>query len=431
MNLFLQQRQELKLYMTTQLRQSIELLQYSTYDLEQFIRQQELENPLIDLQEKPTSPQIEKLPPFRPSKYAKQATSDISKPIEENLRDYLLKMVNLNFKDRDTQKLLKYIINNLNDFGYLIIEDSNAIYSAEFITKGIELLQQIGPIGIGARNLKECLIMQCQYRYPNHLILQELIQNHLSLLAENKWQMIAKNMKCSVEVIQQLNKQIQTLNPRPCNFSVSDSIEYVQPDIIVEFQENELTFYLNDYYLPQIHLNKHYLNVPTINSEDKQYILNHHRNYQWLVNSIEQRRNTIIKIMHVLINKQLDFFKNGIAHLAPLTLKEVAEEIDMHESTVSRTTSNKFIQTPIGTFEMKSLFTSKISKNDGGQISQEKVKALLKQIIQRENKYKPYSDQKISEYLNSEYAIQIARRTISKYRDELQIPTASMRKIWK
>ena len=205
----------------------------------------------------------------------------------------------------------------------------------------------------------------------------------------------------------------------------------MQPDIIVEFQENELTFYLNDYYLPQIHLNKHYLNVPTINSEDKQYILNHHRNYQWLVNSIEQRRNTIIKIMHVLINKQLDFFKNGIAHLAPLTLKEVAEEIDMHESTVSRTTSNKFIQTPIGTFEMKSLFTSKISKNDGGQISQEKVKALLKQIIQRENKYKPYSDQKISEYLNSEYAIQIARRTISKYRDELQIPTASMRKIWK
>lgn len=417
--------------MTTQLRQSIELLQYSTYDLEQFIRQQELENPLIDLQEKPTSPQIERLPSFRPSKYAKQATSDISKPIEENLRDYLLKMVNLNFKDRDTQKLLKYIINNLNDFGYLIIEDSNAIYSAEFITKGIELLQQIGPIGIGARNLKECLIMQCQYSYPNHLILQELIQNHLPLLAENKWQMIAKNMKCSVEVIQQLNKQIQTLNPRPCNFSISDSIEYVQPDIIVEFQENELTFYLNDYYLPQIHLNKHYLNIPTINSEDKQYILNHHRNYQWLVNSIEQRRNTIIKIMHVLINKQLDFFKNGIAHLAPLTLKEVAEEIDMHESTVSRTTSNKFIQTPIGTFEMKSLFTSKISKNDGGQISQEKVKALLKQIIQRENKYKPYSDQKISEYLNSEYAIQIARRTISKYRDELQIPTASMRKIWK
>lgn len=417
--------------MTTQLRQSIELLQYSTYDLEQFIRQQELENPLIDLQEKPTSPQIERLPSFRPSKYAKQATSDISKPIEENLRDYLLKMVNLNFKDRDTQKLLKYIINNLNDFGYLTIEDSNAIYSAEFITKGIELLQQIGPIGIGARNLKECLIMQCQYRYPNHLILQELIQNHLSLLAENKWQMIAKNMKCSVEVIQQLNKQIQTLNPRPCNFSISDSIEYVQPDIIVEFQENELTFYLNDNYLPQIHLNKHYLNVPTINSEDKQYILNHHRNYQWLVNSIEQRRNTIIKIMHVLINKQLDFFKNGIAHLVPLTLKEVAEEIDMHESTVSRTTSNKFIQTPIGTFEMKSLFTSKISKNDGGQISQEKVKALLKQIIQRENKYKPYSDQKISEYLNSEYAIQIARRTISKYRDELQIPTASMRKIWK
>jgi len=431
MELMMHQRQELKLLMTAQLRQSIELLQYSTNDLEQFIREQELENPLIELQDSTISTQIEKLPSFHKSKRPAMKTTDISTPILENFRDQTIQMVNLNFKDDYIKKLLTYMIHNLNDHGYLDIEETDTVYSAEEIERGVELLQQIGPIGIGARNIEECLLLQCQYRYSEFPLLKELIQFYLPLLAEKKWQVIAKNLKCSVAQVGQLNELILTLNPRPCSFIQIGNTEYLRPDIIVEEHQNELIFYLNDHYLPNIKLNENYLTVPTTNRADKQYINTHYKNYQWLINSIEQRRNTIIKIMHVLMQKQLPFFSKGLSELIPLTLKEVADEIEMHESTVSRATSNKYIQTPIGTFELKALFTSKVATNDGGNISQEKVKTLLKQFILKEDKYKPYSDQKISEYFKTEHAIQIARRTISKYRDELNIPSASMRRKWK
>ncbi|MGG0655910.1 RNA polymerase factor sigma-54 [Rummeliibacillus pycnus] len=430
MELILQQRQELKLLMTAQLRQSIELLQYSTDDLEQFIRQQELENPLIELQDSSFSRQIEKLPSVKSTKRVALKSTDLTKASEVNFRDQIMQMVNLNFKDATTKKLLTYLIHNLNDNGYLEIEETSAIYSTEDITRGIELLQHIGPIGIGARNIEECLILQSQYHYPEYPVLSEMIQRYLPMLAEKKWSRIAKNLKCSVSQVQQLNELILTLNPKPCSFTQIGSTEYLRPDIIVEIQQNELVFYLNDGYLPNIELNEHYLTVPTTNRAEQQYIHTHYKNYHWLINSIEQRRNTILKIMHVLIKKQRTFFSKGLSELIPLTLKEVADEIEMHESTISRATTNKYIQTPVGTFELKSLFTSKVATNNGDNISQEKVKILLKQFIQMENKLKPFSDQKIAEYFNTEHAIQIARRTISKYRDELNIPAASMRRQW-
>ncbi|MGX9136185.1 RNA polymerase factor sigma-54 [Rummeliibacillus sp. JY-2-4R] len=428
MELFMQQRQELKLLMTTQLRQSIELLQYSTDDLEQFIRQQELENPLIELIEPSNNKQIEKLTFFQRSNATNKPT-DVVRPIEENFRDQMIRMVNLNFKETSTIRLLKYIINNLSDHGYLEL-GSISDYSSEELTKGIALLQQIGPSGVGARSIEECLLLQSQHRYPQFPILQELIQAYLPLLAEKKWKQIAKKLKCSIPEVQQLNDLILSLAPKPCSFMTTGCTEYLRPDIVVEEYQNEFNFYLNDRYLPKIELNDQYLTLPTTNREERQYINQQHKNYQWLISSIEQRRNTIIKIMHVLLKKQFAFFKKGLSELAPLTLKEVAEEIEMHESTVSRATSNKYIQTPIGTFELKALFTSKVETKNGFTISQEKVKTLLQQLILKENKEKPFSDQKIADYFNTEHAIQIARRTISKYRDELNIPSASMRKQW-
>lgn len=426
MDLILQQRQELKLLMTSQLRQSIELLQYSTNDLEQLIRQQELENPLIELQESDRWAQIEKLPSFQSARN----TAPLFQATTINFRDQLMQLVHLSFKENEIEKLLEYIISHLDHKGYLEIDGIESPYSTEQLTKGIKLLQQIGPAGIGARSIAECLLLQINSHDPEYPMLKELIGHYLPLLAENKWKIIARKMNCSVAQIQKYNDLIQRLNPRPCLLSNSETTEYVHPDIIVENQEDELIFYLNEHYLPKIHLNEYYLNTSFTNLEDRHYIHNHYKNYRWLVSSIEQRRHTITQIMHVLIKKQLPFFRNGLSSLVPLTLKEVADEIGMHESTVSRATSNKYVQTPAGTFEMKALFTSKVLTNDGKQISQEKVKTLVKQIIQKENKYQPYSDQKISEYLNTEYAIRIARRTVSKYREELKIPTASMRRKW-
>lgn len=429
MEFVMKQQQEQRLLMTTQLRKSIELLQYSISDLEQFIRQQELENPLIELRDS-SSAMKEKVLSIKRPRSTEQQPLDIVKPVEKNRRDYLIQMVQLNFQRDNEKKLLKYIIHHLNDYGYLNLDDAEIIYSSEELTNGIELLQQVGPLGIGARNLEECLLLQCKFRYPEHPILLELIQNHLPLLAEKKWKLLIKKLKCSEAQIQEANNLILTLNPKPCIFIQKESIEYVYPDIIVENFQDELIFYLNDSYLPIIELNSHYLNLPTINQTEKQYIHHHYKNYQWLIRSVEQRRETIKKIIQVLIKKQLPFFKKGLSELIPLTLKEVADAIEMSESTVSRVTSNKYIQTPAGTFKLKSLFTSKIDTEDGRSISQEKVKRLLTQIIEQENKYKPYSDQKIADYFVTEHAISIARRTISKYRDELNIPAANIRKQW-
>lgn len=429
MELVLKHQQEQRLLMTTQLRKSIELLQYSTNDLEQFIRQQELENPLIELRD-PSSTINEKVISIKRSKSPEYQTLNIANQAEKYSRDYLMEMVQLNFRRANEKKLLKYIIHHLDDYGYLNLDDTEIIYSSEELTNGIELLQQVGPSGIGARDLEECLSLQCKFRYSEFPILQELVQNHLPLLAKKRWKLLTKKLKCSQMQLQEANSLLLTLNPKPCIFIQKDTFEYVHPDIIVEYFQNELIFYFNDSHLPIIELNNHYINLPTLHPKEKQYIHHHYKNYQWLIHSIEQRHETIKKIMHVLIKRQLPFFKGGLSELKPLTLKEVADEIEMSESTVSRATSNKYIQTPTGTFKLKSLFTSKIDTGDGKSISQEKVKQLLIQLIEQENMLEPYSDQKIADYFVTAHAIPIARRTISKYRDELNIPAANLRKQW-
>ncbi|MGG0665790.1 RNA polymerase factor sigma-54 [Viridibacillus arvi] len=428
MELVIQQRQELKMLMTVQLRQSIELLQYSNDDLEQFIRQQELENPLIELQEKADDQYVEKLPMYTFSNHSRKETTDITYKDEIDFRDYLYKLVKLNFNDDYIQKQLKYIIYNLNDQGYFQTDYIHTTSETKEITEGIQLLQQIGPSGIGARTLEECLTLQARDRYPEHQQLTILINEHLSLLADKKWQVIANKMHISLSEIKECNDLIKTLNPKPCAVMSHETTEYLRPDIIVEEHNHQLLFHLNDTYLPNIQLNSFYMNLPTANRDEKKYINEHYKNYNWLVNSIEQRRNTIIKIMQVLLEKQQEFFLKGFSALQPLTLKEVAEAIEMHESTVSRATTNKFVQTPIGTFELKNLFTSKLETKDGHTISQERVKTLLQELIAEENKIKPYSDQKMAEYFNSEYGITISRRTINKYREEMRIPSASKRK---
>ena len=189
-----------------------------------------------------------------------------------------------------------------------------------------------------------------------------------------------------------------------------------------------LVFHLNDGYLPTIQITANYSQQLQSKNEVSKYIQTQNKNVQWLLSSIEQRRNTIIKIVQVLLEKQQSFFINGFPSLKPLTLKEVADEIEMHESTVSRATSNKVIQTAFGSFELRLLFTSKLEAADGTSISQTTVKTLLENFVAQENKFKPYSDQKIAEHFNSEKGITISRRTISKYREELNIPSSNKRK---
>ena len=430
MDLALHQKQELHLKMTFELRQAIELLQYSTYELEQYIRQQELENPLIELKEKDDHFAYEDR--FnRPTQSA--SSSDMSMDANEspdtNMRDELFELAKLLFTDAQTQKLLNYLIYNLDDNGYLQFQDLDYIkFDEQQIDNGIHLLQSVGPTGIGARNLKECLLLQIEYDYPEEQLAAFLVKDHLELVANRKWNDIAATLNISLAQVKELFDFIQTLNPRPCSFISDFSATYTTPDIIVELKNRELVFHINDGFLPSIQMNKDYAHHLKAKDELSTHIHDYYKSYQWLLTSIEQRRNTMLKIMGVLLDKQQDFFKNGSSSLKPLTLSDVAEEIGMHESTVSRATMNKVMQTPLGSFDLRILFTSKVTTVDGDSISQSNVKALLQSFVAQENKFKPYSDQKIADYFKTEEGIAISRRTISKYREELRIPPSSRRK---
>lgn len=428
--LVLQQRQEQNLLMTFELRQAIEILQYSTYELEQFIRQQELENPIIELQEKNT---YEERVNQRSSSFgSSEMPDDLFQCIDRNMRDTLFDDAKFIYSDEYTQNLLKYLIYNLDDNGYLRVLEKDTDFYSEFnedaIDKGILLLQQVGPVGIGARDLKECLLLQITYTYPEHKSAAYLVEHHLNLLADHKWNEIALQMKIEMREVKELYDFIQTLKPRPCALIYNSSTEYLTPDIIVESKDDALVFHLNDGYLPAIQINKEYTQHLQTKNDVSKYIHTQYKNVEWLLSSIEQRRNTIIKIVQVLLDRQENFFINGFSSLKPLTLKEVADEIEMHESTVSRATTNKVIQTAFGSFDLRILFTSKLETADGTSISQTKVKTLLENFVAQENKFKPYSDKKIAEYFNSEKGITISRRTISKYREELNIPSSSKRK---
>ncbi|WP_391116281.1 RNA polymerase factor sigma-54 [Psychrobacillus sp. L3] len=428
MELILTHRQEQSLVMTFQLKQAIELLQYSTFDLYQYIKEQELENPLIELEEQPP----DFLYPERSNGKtiltgSSQQLIDYAQTKNIDMRHNLVEQAKLLFTDDIDMKLLKYLIHNLDDSGFLHLT-SDELFDEVTIERGIHLLQQIGPIGLGARCMKECLLLQITYDYPEEKLAKRLIEHHLDLLANRKWNDISRCMKISLQAVKDTVDFIQTLNPTPC-FGISDfSVEYLVPDIIVEYKDGNLIYYLNESYLPEIHFNNQYTDLMNVKDETSKYINNQFASYKWLLSSIEQRRLTILKIVEVLIKKQDSFFKEGFSSLKPLTLKEVASEIEMHESTVSRATMNKVIQTPKGSFDLRKLFTSKLERNDGNLISQTEVKLLLENIIKKENKCKPFSDQQIANHFNIEKGIAIARRTISKYREELNIPPANRRK---
>lgn len=436
MELGLMQRQELKLVMTYDLRQAIELLQYSTHDLYQFLKEKELENPLIELTET-----NEAFPETRNSRHQsfRGHSNDIDfgtlKDRDSNMRELLAEQALLLSQCPREQKLIKYLVFNLDDNGYLDINreqlTKRGAYSEEEVIRGIQLLRTIGPSGIAAETLAECLLLQIPDKRSDAELIRCLIQHHLYSLSNRKWKDIAASMNIPLSKINEIYEFILTLNPKPCSFISDFATEYMIPDIIVKANEKDLTFSLNDSYLPSISCNQHYIPLMSEKNETAKYLSIQYKNYQWLLNSIEQRRQTICKVMAVIIEKQRDFFTEGFSSLSPMTLKEVAEEIGMHESTISRATANKIIQTPKGSFELRKFFSSKLASEDGSSISQTKVKAWLVTLVANENKSKPLSDQKIADYFLKEKGISISRRTVTKYREELKILSSPMRKVLK
>ncbi len=445
--MFLRQTVELKqkqeLVMTQQLRQSIELLQYNTLELKEYISKEIMENPILELKEdKDNTKEIDwenyakkTTPSNKETTYNKDQEYNLESFVEyeENLYEYLLNQLVLTKTSKLEFLVCDYLISNINPKGYLDIDlqevEDKFKLDKDFILSCLKIVQTFEPIGVGAKDLKECLNIQLDYLEIYEENTRIIVNEYLEEVGKNNLKKISRDLNIDINEVKQSIDIIGKLVPNPGNmFSKSNSeTKYITPDAYVLEVDGKLEVIVEDYLTNRLNISNYYKNI-LINSNDdktKEYLEERLNRALWVIKSIEQRRQTIIKVINSIIKHQKEFFYTGDNKINPLTLKQIAEDIDMHESTVSRVTSNKYVETSKGLFELKYFFNSKIGGIE--DLSSLDIKNTILEIINNENKKKPYSDQAITDMLKNR-GVKISRRTIAKYRDELEIPSSTMRK---
>ncbi|WHY66281.1 RNA polymerase factor sigma-54 [Neobacillus sp. SuZ13] len=429
------QQQTLKLAMTQELSQAIALLQYSAQELTAFLDDKALENPLLQVEHsniKPMNPLIDRNR-RKNQKVEKDWIEQIAdKPF--SLEEYLLSQLKITNLSAEQLTVIRHLIQNLDENGYFT-GDLNEIAQKlrvmeDVVEECLAIIQTLEPAGIGARNLQECLLMQIYYLDPNNELAQKIVSEYFIPFAEKKWKPIAKELKVTLKEIQDIFDQIQSLNPKPGTILGKETTTYIIPDAIIEQSGEGLTVRMSDESLPRISLNEQYYHK--FKDQDQQvsrFLQDKLQDYNWIQKSIEQRKETLTKVIAKIIEKQETFFQKGSNNLVPMTMKEIAGELDIHESTVSRAVREKYVQTPYGTFPLKSFFTSTIQTvSDDENTSSTQVKKKISTLIENENKQKPLSDQDIVEQLKTEEGMVVSRRTVAKYRDQMGIPSSAKRK---
>jgi RNA polymerase sigma-54 factor len=464
----LELRQQLKLsqqlVMTPQLQQAIKLLQLSRLELLETVQQELLENPFLDETETDTEvpdktevlteSQAEEelvrnadwenyLGEF--SSTSKQALSrDMEMPEEgmsfearlaskPSLEGHLNWQMRLsNFSEHELA-IGDVILGNLDSNGYLqaSMEELTAMVQAseEEIEGVLRRIQHLDPVGVGARTPQECLLVQMEVLGYDDPIMVSLVRDHLEDLEKNRYKPLARKFKISMDELKSYLDLMQTLDPMPgANFSSTEP-HYVSPDVFVYKYGDDFVIILNEDGMPRLQMNTFYMDsMKGAADKEKEYFQEKMRSAAWLMKSLYQRQRTLYKVVESIVGFQRAFFEEGVTKLKPLILKEVAEDIEMHESTVSRITTNKYVSTPHGIFELKFFFNSALDLNDGSQVGSESVKALIKQMIADEDTKKPLSDERIGEILQEKLEVNIARRTVAKYRSAMGIPSSSKRK---
>ncbi|MDL2316397.1 RNA polymerase factor sigma-54 [Desulfovibrio sp. OttesenSCG-928-A18] len=469
----LELRQQLKLtqqlVMTPQLQQAIKLLQLSRMELLETVQQELLENPFLEesIEESPavqqeSRPQIAEdtdayskeaarnadwedyLGDF--SSTSRQSTVRESESAEESLgfearysakptlEGHLSWQLRLSRLSEKEMGIGDVIIGNLNSSGYLCasIQELALLAGAkpEEVEKVLKLVQRFDPVGVAARSPQECLMVQLEVlKYDRDPVLVSLITEHLEDLEAKRYKPILRKFKLTPEDLKEYLDLIQGLDPIPGASFGGGEPAYVAPDVFVYRMDGEFIIALNDDGLPQLHLSSLYEDsLQAANDADKEYFQEKMRSASWLIKSLHQRQRTLYKVMESIVRFQHDFFLNGVSGLKPLILKDIADDINMHESTVSRITSNKYAATPFGIYELKFFFNSALSLDDGSEVGSESVKALIKKYINAEDPKDPLSDERIGELLKEELKVNIARRTVAKYRTALDIPSSSKRR---
>ncbi len=477
-------KQSLQLRMTPQLRQAIKILQVSRAELETMIDEELCENPTleeIDAESTPTegaelrtgdpvkneSEQVE--PPtekqeteavdlkdvdwedyldrfgneFHGSIGTGSDRDDNRLALLENTaasRDDLISsledQLHLVMMSDDERRVAELIIRNLDENGYLACSPEEIAFMAncspQLVEDAREIVQELEPPGVGSLDLRECLLVQLRligYEPDDYVV--QVVDQHLHDLESRRYDKIAKALKTTVEEIVECHQIIQGLEPKPGRNFDDGSTRYIVPDVYIQRVGDEFQVIVNDDGLPNLRISRTYREMleKGAGGDDgaRGYLQDKLRSAQWLIRSIHQRQRTLYKVTKSIVEHQRAFLLKGVQHLKPMVLKDIANDIGMHESTVSRATANKYVHTPQGIFELKYFFTSSIRGTDGGSVSSESVKQKIQQIISREDPRKPFSDQHIADVL-AEENIDIARRTVAKYRELLGILPSSKRK---
>lgn len=447
--------QEQKLIMTQQMQLSVKILQMSAYELEQYVYKEIQENPVLDIKyTQEEGEQKEKIDYKKLIKYFDEDNRNYKEygginkeekvspfnyiSSKKSLKEYLNEQILESEENDEIKNVGRYIIENLDRKGYLdntvenISEELNI--SMAIVERALEFIQSLEPCGIAARDLKECLKIQLIKKRISDVIAYEIVDRYLELLADNKYSILAKKLNINIKKAQDYGDLIKLLEPKPARgFFTGEETKYVIPDAYIRKINKEYIILMNDNLIPNLKVNKLYKDIINNKNDNNdtqtvKYVKEKLNSAVFLIKSIEQRKGTLYKVLEEIISIQREYFDYGKMYLKPMTLKEIADQIQVHESTVSRAIRDKYISTNKGTIKIKDLFTTGIISEYGNEtISANSIKKEIEDLINDEDKHKPLSDQKICNILNEE-GMNISRRTVAKYREEMGIKSSSKRK---
>ncbi len=458
-----------KLIMTPQLRQAIAILQLPSMELAALVGKELLENPVLEADanynenENEPGDELPAVPEPTDTEYDNQPEADgwieyllggtqvsggtqaglsettqareVADAQAVSLQDYLEMQLHFAVFEPLHLTVGRYLIGCIDDNGYLCGTLAEAAVqlgvAEERVDDVLRIIQTFDPLGVGARNLQECLLLQLAQQTPASPetdLVKAIIAEHLDQVACGRYKQIADKLHCTAHEVQQAVDIIRTLDPKPGRAFGGGQPGYITPDVTIERLNGEYVIHINDNHVPQLSINPYYRQiVREADTDARKYVEGRIHAAVWLIKSIEQRRRTLYNVTEAIIGLQRGFFDHGPKFLRPLTMKKVAEQISVHESTVSRATANKYVATPHGVFGMNTFFTAGLQSTGGEDISASRVKQELKELIVAENPKQPLSDQALSDILNSK-GIMVSRRTVAKYREELAIPASSRRK---